>query len=998
MGLMVLAGTGLSRKIISERQARLIAELQSNVADSPAFLAERLFALQLDRIILFVPGMSKPVSLPAGRCSFDPKTFPDSFLNGLVYEVEHGSPVYHLKLREVRATRQIEVLNADGKVFYVFNPQPDYDPLWIARRLHPKDFLPNCAPANLAFTEEWMDPSHVEMEVTLIPADYIEVYAENAVASLLDVLLADASVSATSPTVARASLSGGTMTMMRSTLADSNILVEKPVKTPSGAILVVEYPDDFTNRLELFVSTNMMDFGWSLLATNLSTAGTNTLTWLDPGATNSDFTNRFYAAGNADIDSDGDGIVDGREVLMYRTDPNSIDSDGDGLVDGYSGVVTTNSYPGGVATNGNLYVEGELTWHTNPKVKDTDGDGMSDGWEVAHGHNPLDPNDPPNVSGTVFYSGRQTGTVWVIAVTSSNSWSTAHSYTSAAAGFPVSYMIPDLEQTNYWIKSWVDSISNGQTNATEAQGVYTNVQLVITNRVTGKDIMLVDPDTDSDGLPDWWEIAYFGSITNTTGGADKDGDEYSNLDEYNANTDPTNNLSHPWNISGTVTYTGPQTGVIHVVACTNGTDWAWVYADTLTNAGTYSITHLPPNTNYWIRAWRDSNGDGLPTFWEACGSHSGNPVFLDANLTGKDIALSNPDNDGDGLPDWWEVLYGLDPTRGGGNGLAAWWKFDEGAGTNVLDATANTNNGVLKNGSSAWVTGIISNGLSLNGTNAYVEVPDSTGLKPGTVSIGLWIQPSRLYTNGTAMFLSKRVPGGSAGYSLGYETGALAFTVYASGVKSVQYPCALTADAPIHVTGTFGSSSHSLFINGARVATTNYDWGMEMGTISQNTNVLRLGAASGANPTNFFAGLLDDVRVYPGEWSTNEVKAIWEIGADSDGDGLNNWKEYQLGTNPNNSDTDGDGLSDYAEVFTYATSPVKRDTDKDGMDDDEELLAGTNPTVPNGGAATTAVRYYYDPDDRLTGAYGGADGGGGSGTYMSTSAGNITTTAERRAQ
>ena len=78
MGLMVLAGTGLSRKIISERQARLIAELQSNVADSPAFLAERLFALQLDRIILFVPGMSKPVSLPAGRCSFDPKTFPET--------------------------------------------------------------------------------------------------------------------------------------------------------------------------------------------------------------------------------------------------------------------------------------------------------------------------------------------------------------------------------------------------------------------------------------------------------------------------------------------------------------------------------------------------------------------------------------------------------------------------------------------------------------------------------------------------------------------------------------------------------------------------------------------------------------------------------------------------------------------------------------------------------------------------------------------------------
>lgn len=66
---------------------------------------------------------------------------------------------------------------------------------------------------------------------------------------------------------------------------------------------------------------------------------------------------------------------------------------------------------------------------------------------------------------------------------------------------------------------------------------------------------------------------------------------------------------------------------------------------------------------------------------------------------------------------------------------------------------------------------------------------------------------------------------------------------------------------------------------------------------------------------------------------------------DPDNDGLNNLKEQQNNTNPNNPDTDGDTLSDGLEVNTHGTNPTKVDTDNDLLHDNIELGLGTNPKV-----------------------------------------------------
>ena len=66
--------------------------------------------------------------------------------------------------------------------------------------------------------------------------------------------------------------------------------------------------------------------------------------------------------------------------------------------------------------------------------------------------------------------------------------------------------------------------------------------------------------------------------------------------------------------------------------------------------------------------------------------------------------------------------------------------------------------------------------------------------------------------------------------------------------------------------------------------------------------------------------------------------------ADSDGDGLSNKRESELGTDRNNADSDGDGLTDGVEVDTYGTDPSVADSDGDGLSDGDEVkIHGTQP-------------------------------------------------------
>ena len=74
---------------------------------------------------------------------------------------------------------------------------------------------------------------------------------------------------------------------------------------------------------------------------------------------------------------------------------------------------------------------------------------------------------------------------------------------------------------------------------------------------------------------------------------------------------------------------------------------------------------------------------------------------------------------------------------------------------------------------------------------------------------------------------------------------------------------------------------------------------------------------------------------------------------DSDGDGLTDSYEVQIGTNPFDPDTDKDGLSDGEEVLKHKTDPLNPDSDWDGLKDGAEVMVYTtdplNPDTDAGG-------------------------------------------------
>jgi hypothetical protein len=155
-------------------------------------------------------------------------------------------------------------------------------------------------------------------------------------------------------------------------------------------------------------------------------------------------------------------------------------------------------------------------------------------------------------------------------------------------------------------------------------------------------------DTDNDGLPDTWEVQYWGNLAQTASD-DPDGDGFTNLQEYVNVTNPIVSDLVPTPDLDTDDDSLPDTWEIQYFGDLDETANGDVDNDGFTNAEEYANGTNPTVSDLVPTPDLDTDDDSLPDTWEI-------QYFGDLDET------ANGDTDNDGFTNIEEYANGTNPT------------------------------------------------------------------------------------------------------------------------------------------------------------------------------------------------------------------------------------------------------------------------------------------------------------------------------------------------
>jgi hypothetical protein len=212
-----------------------------------------------------------------------------------------------------------------------------------------------------------------------------------------------------------------------------------------------------------------------------------------------------------------------------------------------------------------------------------------------------------------------------------------------------------------------------------------------------------------------------------------------------------------------------------------------------------------------------------------------------------------------------DATVSVNNTQSSPDGLVAAYSFNEGSGVTVRDSSVNNNAGTISN--ATWTaSGKYGAALQFNGTNARIDIPDSPSLHLSTgMTLEAWINPSS--NTGWRSVILKEAPTGLA-YSLYGNNNASRPSGY--GHVTVDVAVVGTAVLPLntwtHVALTFDGTILRLYVSGVQVKTQALN-----GALVSSTGALRIGG--NAVWGEYFAGMLDEVRLYNRALSGGEIQA-----------------------------------------------------------------------------------------------------------------------------
>jgi glucose/arabinose dehydrogenase len=276
-------------------------------------------------------------------------------------------------------------------------------------------------------------------------------------------------------------------------------------------------------------------------------------------------------------------------------------------------------------------------------------------------------------------------------------------------------------------------------------------------------------------------------------------------------------------------------------ATSNGT--ATAGSDYVAKTGTVTFNPGATTATISVNVNDDTLGESNETFLVTLS----NPVH--AGITGGPGTGTIVDNDG-----------------GGAAGLVASYGFTENAGTTTADATGKGHTGTIAG--ATWVDdGHTGTGLWFDGINDWVTVADANDLDLTTgMTLEAWVRPLGALTGWSAVLLKEATGGLAYGLYANDGNPYPALTVHiGTADQSAIGTSQLPLDAWTHLAATYDGTTMRLFVNGVQVGTK-----AQTGSMLTSTGALRMGG--NAVWTEFFRGVMDDVRIYNRALSAAEIQ------------------------------------------------------------------------------------------------------------------------------
>jgi hypothetical protein len=207
------------------------------------------------------------------------------------------------------------------------------------------------------------------------------------------------------------------------------------------------------------------------------------------------------------------------------------------------------------------------------------------------------------------------------------------------------------------------------------------------------------------------------------------------------------------------------------------------------------------------------------------------------------------------------------------NNLVAAYGFNENTGTIANDNSGNGNTGILTNGPAWSVSGKYGAAILFDGTNDLVNINDANSLDlTNGMTIEAWVNPGNL--TGYKTVICKENGTNTLSYALSANNSATNVNNQRPNSRirigttttTVTGTTKLALNTWTHIASTYDGAVLRFYVNGTQVSTVNVT-----GNMVTTANMLRIGGSTTLS-TQYFAGLIDEVRVYNRALSQAEIQ------------------------------------------------------------------------------------------------------------------------------